>query len=65
MTARFHQLLNALRPVRAEESAQDTFEYLLVLGVVVVAIVAGVTLGGDFIGGIVGSVTDAVGGLFE
>lgn len=64
MSAHFSRFVNSLRTARTNESGQDTFEYLLVLGVVVVAIIGGVALGGDFITGIVGQVTGAVGGLF-
>lgn len=49
----------------AEETAQDTFEYLLVLGVIVVGVITAVLTFPDLINTVVGSVTTSVTGLLS
>jgi len=57
-------LIDAFRPAHAEEEGQDTFEYLLVTGVVVVAIVGAVSFGPALVATVEGLVTTAITGLF-
>ena len=48
------------------EQAQDTFEYVIIIGVVVVAIIVAVAtpLGGNLINFVVGKTSGAVSGLY-
>lgn len=53
--------------VHTEEKAADAFEYLLVIGVVVVAVIAAVASGfpGGLINTVITEVTNAITGLFS
>ena len=53
--------------IRRDESGQDAFEYLLVIGVVMVAVIGAVTLGftpGTLVTDVVGKITTAIDDLF-
>lgn len=59
---------NALGILRRDESGQDAFEYLAVIGVVMVAIVGAVTLGltpSGLVADVITAVKTAVEGLFS
>lgn len=54
----------ALRTVHRDERAADAFEYLLVIGVVVVAVVtAAAAFPGGLIGGVIDGVEAAINGI--
>ena len=58
-------LLARLHALRIREEAQDTIEYLLATGVVVVAVVGAVAFGDDVVGAVEGFVETAIEGLFS
>lgn len=57
-------IISAVRPVHTGEEAQDTFEYLLVLGVLVVAVVTLSVTAPGLITTVIGFVTTEVTELF-
>ena len=64
MFSLIRNFIDTFRPVHTGEEGQDTFEYLLVLGVLVVAIVGAVSFGPALVAAVETLVTTAVTGLF-
>ncbi len=57
-------IIDTFRPVHTGEEGQDTFEYLLVLGVLVVAVVTLAITAPDLITAVIGFVTTEITELF-
>ena len=62
----FNRAKDAFRSLHVDERAQDGFEYVIIIGVVVVAIITAIAtpVGDTLIDAVVGNVTTAVNGLF-
>lgn len=55
---------DTIQNLHRREEAQDAFEYLLVIGVVVVAVIGGMIAFPGLIATVITSVTNAITGLF-
>jgi hypothetical protein len=64
MTQLLSTLFSIFRPAHLEEKAQDTFEYILVIGVLVVAVIGFAMLAPNIMTTVVESTRTAVLGLF-
>ena len=64
MFSLIRNIIDTFRPVHTGEEGQDTFEYMLVLGVLVVAVITAAVTFPGLISTVITAVTNAVNGLF-
>ena len=64
MFSLIRNFIDTFRPVHTGEEGQDTFEYMLVLGVLVVAVITAAVTFPGLITTVINAVTAAVNGLF-